>query len=43
MKCDVVDGSSVNGLKQPKLYIFVLNEPIGYKLLSELEPIQYKN
>ena len=42
MKCDVIDGSAVNGLKQPRLFSFVLDKPSGYKQFCEPETIQYK-
>ena len=42
MKCDVIDGSVVNGLRQPILYSFVLDKPSGYKIFPEPETIHYK-
>ena len=39
---DVVDGSVVNGLRQPILYSFVLDKKPGYKFLCEPETIGYK-
>ena len=42
LKCDVVDASVVNGLKQPILYSFVLDKPPGCKLFCEPETIHYK-
>ena len=42
LNCDVVDGSVVNGLRQPILYSFVLDKPPGYKVFSEPETIDYK-
>ena len=42
MKCDVIDGYVVNGLRQPILFSFVLDEPSGYKIFCEPETIQYK-
>ena len=42
MKNDVIDGSVVNGLKQPLLYSFVLDNPPGYKVFSEPETIDCK-
>ena len=41
-KCDCVDGSVVDGLRQPILYSFVLNKRPGYKLFSEPETNHYK-
>ena len=37
LKCDIIDGSVVNGLKQPILYSFVLDKKPGYKVFSEPE------
>ena len=42
LKCDVIDGSVVNGLRQPILYGFVLDKKPGYKVFSEPETIHYK-
>ena len=42
LKCDAIDGSVVNGVRQPILYSFVLNKPTGYKVFSEPETIHYK-
>ena len=42
LKCDAIDGSVVNGVRQPILYSFVLDKPIGYKVFSEHETIHYK-
>ena len=42
MKCGVIDGSIVNGLRQPILYSFVLDKKPGYKVFSEPETILYK-
>ena len=42
LKCDVIDGSVVNGVRQPILYSFVLDKPSGYKVFSEPEIIHYK-
>ena len=42
LKCDVIDGSIVNGDRQPILYSFVLDKPSGYKVFCELETIHYK-
>ena len=43
LKCDCIDGSIQNGLRQPILYSFVLDKPSGYKIFSEPETIHYKN
>ena len=42
LKCDVVDGSIINGVRQPILYSFVLEKPSGYKVFCEPETIHYK-
>ena len=42
LKCDCIDGSVVNGYRQPILYSFVLDKLPGYKIFSEPELIHYK-
>ena len=42
MKADVIDGSVVDGVRQPIIYSFVLDKPSGYKILCEPEAIHYK-
>ena len=42
LKCDVIDGSILDGFRHPILYSFVLDKPSGYKVFSELETIHYK-
>ena len=42
LKCDAIDGSVVNGDRQPILYSFVLDKPAGYKVFSEPERIHFK-
>ena len=42
LKCDCIDGSVVNGLRQPISYSFVLDKLPGYKVFSEPESIHYK-
>ena len=42
MKCDVIDGSVVDGVRQPILYSFVLDKPSGYKVFCESETIHYQ-
>ena len=42
LKCDVIDGSVVDGVRQPILYSFVLDKPSGYKVFCEPETIHYK-
>ena len=41
-KCDYIDGSVVNGIRQPILFNFVLDKPSGFKVFCELETIHYK-
>ena len=42
LKCDVIDGSLVNGIRHPALYSFVLDKPSGYKVFCEPETIHFK-
>ena len=42
LKCDIIDGSVVNGLRQPILYSFVLDKLPGYKVFCEPETIHDK-
>ena len=42
LKCDAIDGSVVDGVRQPILYSFVLVKPSGYKVFCEPETIHYK-
>ena len=42
LKCDAIDGSIQDGVRQPILYSFVLDKPSGYKVFSEPETIHYK-
>ena len=42
LKCDVIDGSVVNGFRQPILYKFVSDKKPGYKVFSEPETKHYK-
>ena len=42
LKCDCIDGSIQNGLRQPILFTFVLDKPSGYKIFCEPETIHYK-
>ena len=42
LKCDCIDGSLVNGIRQSILYSFVLDKLPGYKVFSEPETIHYK-
>ena len=42
LKCDVIDGSVVNGIRETILSSFVLDKPTGYKVFSEPETIHYE-
>ena len=42
IKCDVIDGSHVNGIREPILFSFVLNKPSKYQVFCEPETIHYK-
>ena len=42
LKCEVIDGAVVDGVRQPILFSFVLHKPTGYKVFSEPETIHYK-
>ena len=42
LKCDIIDGSIVDGFRQPILYSFVLDKKPGYKVFCEPETINYK-
>ena len=42
LKCDIIDVSVVNGLRQPILYSFVLDKLPGYKVFCKPETIHYK-
>ena len=42
MKCDAIDGSFQDGLRQPILFSFVLDKPSGYKVFCQPESIHYK-
>ena len=41
-RCDVIDGSVVNGLRQPIFYGFLLGKPVGYKVFSQPETVADK-
>ena len=43
LKCDVIDGSIQDGIRQPILFSFVLDKPSGYTVFCEPETIHYKN
>ena len=42
LKCDCIDGSIQDGVKQPILFSFVLDKPPGYKVFCEPETIHFK-
>ena len=42
MKCDDIDGSISNEVRQPILYKFILNKLPGYKVFSEPEINPYR-
>ena len=42
LKCDVIDGSVLNGIRQPILFSFVLDKKPVYKIVSEPETIHFK-
>ena len=37
LKCDCIDGSVMNGVREPILYSFSLNQPPGHKIYKELK------
>ena len=43
LKSDVIDGSVVNGIREPILFSFVLDKLPGYKVFCEPETIHHKN
>ena len=42
LKCDVIDGSVVDGVRQPILYSFVLDKKPGYEVFCDPETKRYK-
>ena len=42
LKCDCIDGSIQDGVRQPILFSFILDKPSGYKVFSQPETIHYK-
>ena len=42
LKCDCIDGSIQDGVRQPILFSFVLDKPSGYKVFCEPETLHYK-
>ena len=42
LKCDIIDGSVVNGVREPILFSFVLDKKPVFKVFCEPETIHYK-
>ena len=42
LKCDCIDGSIQDGVRQPILFSFALDKPAGYKVFCQPETIHYK-
>ena len=42
LKCDCIDGTIQDGIRQPILFSFVLDKPARYKVFCEPESIHYK-
>ena len=42
LKCYVFIGSILDGCRQPILYSFVLDKPVGYKVFSQPETVHYQ-
>ena len=42
LKCDVIDGSVLNGIRQPIFFSLVLDKLSGYKVFCEPDTIHYK-
>ena len=42
LKCDCIQGSIVNGIRQPILYSFALPSPPGHKIYKELRVKLFK-
>ena len=43
LKCDCVDGSIVNGIREQILFSFNLSAPPGYKIIKEPTTVLYKS
>ena len=43
LKCDCVDGSIVNGIREQILFSFTLSAPPGYKVIKEPTTVLYKS
>ena len=42
LKCDVIDGRLVNGLRHPILYSVVLDKPGGFRVFCPLKTVHSK-
>ena len=42
LKCDCVDSSIVNGIREQILFSFNLSAPLGYKIMKEPTTVLYK-
>ena len=42
LKCDVIDGSIFDGLRQPILFKLILEKPAGHKVFCEPETIHFR-
>ena len=42
LKCDVIDGSVVDGVREPTFFSFALDKKPGYKVFCQPETIRYK-
>ena len=42
LKRDVIVGSVVNGIREPILFSFILDKPLGYKVFSQNETVNFK-
>ena len=41
LKCDVIHGFLVNGIREPLPFSFVLNKPTGYRVFCQPETIHF--
>ena len=41
-KCDIIDGSGLNGVRQAILFRFILDKKPGFKVFCEPETLHYK-
>ena len=42
LRCDCIKVSIVNGVRQPMLYSFVLNNAIGYEMFNDLNALLFR-